>query len=95
MLFYPSRHGSLFLKGGLGIGGNIIPEALQDSYSYSSPPATFASTLGVGGDVRLGSNLYLTPNFDLLIQSWYSGFDPVMITGMSGLLLFTLGLTWH
>ena len=93
--FYPSRHGGLFFKGGLGMGDNSIPGYNPAETGHSSPPITFATTLGVGGDVRLGSNLYLTPNVDYLIQSWYSEFDPVYDTSMHSILLFTLGLTWH
>lgn len=54
-------------------------------------------TLGAGYDVRLGRNLYLTPNLDVLFQFIGAKNDPVLgrQPGASIIMLFTLGLTWH
>lgn len=46
--------------------------------------------LGVRADLKIGRNLYLTPNLDWLFQSIDVG--PV---NTNHLFLFTLGLTWH
>jgi hypothetical protein len=90
VLLYPVRRG-FYLKGGLGFA----------SWSQASPagPGTltvteggFGATVGGGYDVRIGNNLFLTPNFDVLLQV----VDSDVFTATTGyLILFTLGLTWH
>jgi hypothetical protein len=85
-MFFPSDKGGLFLKGGLG-GANVEYEAGGVKVSEQG----VGTTLGFGYDVRLGRNLYLTPNFDLLIQT----FERASETTTNTLVLLTIGLTWH
>lgn len=77
-LLYPSRAGGPFLKAGFGMA----------SYEYRGFEAEgLATTLGLGADIRLGRNFYLTPNVDGLVQFFENETRP--------LLLFSLGVTWH
>jgi hypothetical protein len=90
LLFYPQGAG-LHLKGGLGFAG-------WASYSSSGSTTTtttaggFGGTVGAGYDVRIGSNIFLTPNVDFLYQQVD---DAVYAFNTASILLFTLGLTWH
>ena len=96
MLFYPSGRGGGFLKGGLG-WSNIARVTTSGNSTTTTTKSGFGLTLGTGWDVRLGHNLYLTPNLDFLFQAFSSEVDPVLgeIPGTNTILLFTLGLTWH
>ena len=85
-MFFPSSNGGFFIKGGLG-GANVELQAGGVKISEQG----VGTTLGLGHDVRLGRNLYLTPNFDLLIQT----FETASQTTTNTLVLLTLGLTWH
>jgi hypothetical protein len=85
-MFFPSSNGGFFLKGGIG-GANVELQAGGVKVSEQG----VGTTLGLGYDVRLGRNLYLTPNLDVLIQS----FETANETTTNSLLLLTLGLTWH
>jgi hypothetical protein len=87
VMFFPSENGGFFLKGGLG-GANVELQAGGVEVSEQG----VGTTLGVGYDVRLGRNLYLTPNMDLLIQTFET---PASETTTNTLVLLTLGLTWH
>jgi len=51
--------------------------------------------VGVGYDLRIGSNLYLTPNVDFMYHTLES--ESAVFDGISSgpILMFTLGLTWH
>ena len=87
VLFFPSEDGGFFLKGGLG-GANV---QLQDG----GPKLTkqgMGTTLGVGWDVKLGRNIYLVPNFDVLIQMFETSGNG---TATNTLLLLTVGVMWH
>jgi hypothetical protein len=96
MLFYPSKSGGGFLKSGIG-WANVAHASTSGNSTTTTTKSGFGLTLGAGWDVRLGSNLYLTPNLDFLFQAFESEDDPVLghIPGTNTLLLFTLGLTWH
>jgi hypothetical protein len=85
-MFFPSGNGGLFLKGGLG-GANVEFEAGGVKFNEQG----VGTTLGMGYDVRLGRNLYLTPNLDVLIQT----FEKSSETTTNSLVLLTIGLTWH
>jgi len=87
VMFFPSEKGGFFLKGGLG-AANVESEALGVKVTERGA----GTTLGLGYDVRLGRNLYLTPNIDWLIQTFEQA-DGATISNT--LVLFTLGLTWH
>ena len=45
------------------------------------------TTLGAGFDLRIGTNLFVTPNIDVMVQMFEES------TNAS--LLFTMGFTWH
>jgi hypothetical protein len=96
MLYYPSARGGGFLKSGLG-WANVSRTETSGNTTSTTTKGGFGLTLGAGWDVRLGHNIYLTPNLDFLLQTFKSETDPVLgdIPGTNTLLLFTLGLTWH
>ena len=86
-MFFPSKTGGFFLKGGVG-GANVEAEVAGVKVTEQG----LGTTLGLGYDVRLGRNLYLTPNIDLLIQTFENAGGE---TTSNSLLLVTVGLTWH
>lgn len=92
-LFYPSGRG-LFLKGGAGFAG-WATSAESGSTTSTTTAGGFAGTVGVGYDLRIGSNLYLTPNLDFMYHTMES--ESSVFAGISSgqVLMFTLGLTWH
>lgn len=96
MQFYPSERGGGFLKGGVGLA-TISRAAMSGNTTTTASRDGVGLTGGAGWDVRLGRNLYLTPNVDFLFQWFESEQDPVLgtIPGTNTILLFTLGLTWH
>jgi hypothetical protein len=65
----------LFLKTGFGVAANDADDA------------GVGLTFGTGYDFRIGDNLYVTPNFDLMIQF----LNDLTFTAV----LFTLGLGFH
>jgi hypothetical protein len=95
-MFYPSEKGGGFLKGGIG-WASISRATTSGNSTTTTAQGGFGLTLGAGWDVRLGHNIYLTPNVDALFQWFESKDDPVLgrIPGTNTLVLFTLGLTWH
>lgn len=86
VLFYPSRNGGFFVKGGIG-GARAQYALTTGSVTTTIAEGGFGTTLGLGYDFRLGRNFYITPNADLLFQE----IDNVEYT----LLLFTVGVMWH
>ena len=94
--FYPSERGGVFFKGGVGYA-TIARATISGNTTTATSENGFGLTLGAGWDVRLGSNIYLVPDVDLLFQWFESKNDPVLgqIPGNNTILLFTLGLTWH
>jgi hypothetical protein len=96
MQFYPSERGGAFLKGGVGFS-TISRATVSGNTTTATSESGFGLTLGAGWDVRLGRNIYLVPNLDLLLQWFSAQNDPVLgpIPGNNSILLFTLGLTWH
>ncbi len=86
LLFYPSRSGGLFVKGGAGLA-QVQASQRIGNVTTTITDEGFGTTLGAGFDIRLGRNLYLTPNVDFLFQT----IDDANNT----LTLLSLGLTWH
>ncbi|HEY2824967.1 MAG TPA: hypothetical protein VGI83_05425 [Gemmatimonadales bacterium] len=89
-MFYPARHGDFFLKA--GVGGS----SMQISSSFGGGTVTQSQngsgeTFGAGLDLRMGGNLYLTPNVDLLFQQ----VSNAGTTTHNTIGLVTIGLTWH
>lgn len=77
-LVYPSTDLGLFLKGGFGVA------SYQDRGRHRTGVGT---TFGAGYDVRLGNNLYLTPNADLMLHFLDDFTESTFVV--------SLGLTWH
>jgi hypothetical protein len=67
-----------FVKAGVGFATDDTGVRERDG---------FGVTLGSGYDFRLGNNLYLTPNLDVLIQFFEEDTDAAV--------LITLGLGFH
>jgi hypothetical protein len=67
-LFHPSTDGPFFLKAGLGVATQEA-SAEVEGVTVSVSDEAFATTLGMGYEMQLGSgNLFLTPNLDALLQ---------------------------
>lgn len=86
VMFYPSVESGVYLKGGLG-GASISSTVESGNTTTTVHDEGFGATVGLGWDVRLASNFYLTPGVDFLYQR-VSETDNTM-------LLITLGATWH
>lgn len=89
-LLYPTGAG-VFVKGGIGFAG-WTRSASSGSVTVSTSAGGFGLGAGLGYDLRIGSNLYLTPAVEFLFQSVESN---VFLNSTASLLMFTLGLTWH
>lgn len=87
LMFYPMRSGGFFLKGGVG-GASIITSATVGNTTISTTDTGLGETLGLGFDIRLARNFYLTPNIDFLFQQIEGG-----VKNTIGLV--TIGATWH
>lgn len=109
-LLYPSDSGGFFVKPGIGLSRGAVscstPSAPTPPGGASTEQGTdgtslgLGTTLGVGYDVRLGRNFYITPNLDILLQTHPRPcLDPGTRTGplldTSPAIALTLGLTWH
>jgi len=92
-LFYPAPAG-LFLKVGAGFAG-WATSASSAGATTTQTAGGFAGTLGLGYDLQVGGNLFVTPNVDFLYHTMES--ENTTFSGISSgaVLLFTLGLTWH
>jgi hypothetical protein len=88
-MFYPSKQGGLFVKG--AVGGSSL--SWSGSTTITTTEYGFGTTLGLGYDVRLGRNIYLTPAADWLFQAFDSE-DPAL-PGTNNILMVTLGILWH
>jgi len=91
--FYPAGPG-VFLKAGAGFAGWAVSTS-SGSTTTTTTAGGFAGTLGVGYDLRIGTNLFLTPNLDFLYHSLESDNTAFANISSGAVLLFTLGLTWH
>jgi hypothetical protein len=85
-MFYPSVEAGVYLKGGIG-GSSIASTVSSGNTTTTVHDGGFGATIGVGWDIRLARNFYLTPGVDFLYQR-VSDFDNTM-------LLITVGATWH
>lgn len=88
--FYPSRNTGFFVKGGVG-GSSISVSTTSGSTTTITSEYGFGTTLGVGFDIRLARNFYLTPNLDWILQV----FDAENLPGTNSIILLTIGATWH
>ena len=96
VMFYPSIKGGAYLKGGIGVS-SISRATTAGNSTTTTTESGFGLTLGTGWDVKLGSNIYLVPGADLMLQWFEAKDDPVLghIPGTNSIVTFTLGLTWH
>jgi hypothetical protein len=86
VMFYPSVETGVFLKGGVG-GSTFTTSVTSGNTTTTTTDNGFGATAGIGWDVRLGRNFYLTPTVDLLYQR---------VTDVSNaIVLITVGATWH
>ena len=95
VMVFPSDRSGFFVKG--GVGGASVTQ-VEDFGFRTRTAAGFGATLGLGADVKVGRNIYLTPNVDWLFQAFDSsnfGFGFGRIPNTNSIILFTLGLTWH
>lgn len=88
--FYPNRAG-FFLKAGLGFASWARSRSSGNT-TTTVTEGGFGATFGGGYDIRVGTNLFLTPNLDFLIQAVESD---VFSNNTGYLAVFTVGLTWH
>lgn len=86
LMFYPSRNGGLFFKGGIG-GASYQWTLTTGSVSTTVTDQGLGTTFGGGYDFRLGSNFYITPNVDFLFQR-ISDVENTLV-------LLSVGVTWH
>lgn len=84
--FYPAQGNGFFLKSGLGFAAAQF-ETTQGNATLTISDEGFGATFGAGYDFRLGSNFFITPNADLLVQ--------VINDDTVSLLLLTVGVSWH
>ncbi len=91
VLLFPSRTGGFYVKGGIGgSSATVVTNVL--GANVSAKKDGFGATVGTGINIRLGSNLYLTPGLDWLFQAFDAGQN---LASTNTLFLITLGLTWH
>jgi hypothetical protein len=92
-LYYPAGPG-VFLMGGAGFAGWSVSTSVG-STTTTTTAGGFAGTLGAGYDLRVGTNLFITPSLDFLYHTMESDNAAFSNISSGAVLLFTLGLTWH
>lgn len=95
VFFYPSLEGGLVLKSGLGFATATAATSGTVGNTTTTVTTTntgFGATFGAGYEFQLGSNFYLTPGADFLVQI----IDTPQGQRHTGtLLLITIGALWH
>lgn len=84
-MFDPAEPGGLLWKGGIGLASFTTR---VDELDVTGDDQGFGLTLGAAYDVALGTNLWLTANLDVLVQS-FDGFAD------SSVVMATVGLGMH
>jgi hypothetical protein len=87
LLGYPDFRGGLFFKAGVGTAYAARDEQNGNRHTTDTDGG-FGATVGAGYDLRLGRNVYLTPNVDYVFQALDSGVS-------NHIVLLTVGVTWH
>lgn len=64
--WYPFTSAGLFLKGGAGIGRS----GLDTSDGFSTADIGFATSLGVGAELRMGKYMFLVPEIDWVFHTY-------------------------
>lgn len=85
---YPSKSLGLFFKGGAGLG--ITHAGVE--YGNSTSESGFATTLGLGWEVKLGRDIFLTPAVDWYQHSFEKRDDATLY---ERLLNFSIAVTWQ
>jgi len=83
--FYPTRRG-FFAKGGIGLASARLTEQSGNT-TITTTESGLGTTIGVGFDIRVARNFFITPNLDLLYQR---------INDLeSSVFLMSIGVIWH
>lgn len=88
--YYPSLTSGFYLKGGLGAASASVSGSLTTGGTTTTVTTTstgFGTTVGGGYEIQAGSNFFIVPSADLLIQTINSH--------TSSVFLLTVGLLWH
>ncbi|MDX1396534.1 MAG: hypothetical protein R3195_19290 [Gemmatimonadota bacterium] len=89
-MHYPSAGGGFYLKGSAGFAGRATSTTIVldgEEVDVSDETGGIGLGAGLGYDLQLARNFFLTPALDFL----YTGTEGDGAT----LLLFTIGATWH
>ena len=86
VMYYPSVQSGVYLKAGVGVATFMTSLSFLNTTTTTSNSG-FGSTAGIGWDVKLGKNFYLTPGLDFLYQRVEDTDNTI--------LLITLSATWH
>jgi hypothetical protein len=90
VMLYPMRKG-LFVKAGAGFA-TWMSSSTSGGTTISHTDGGFGASAGLGYDLQIGGNLFLSPGVDFA----YQRVESQLFSNTNGyLLLFTLGLTWH
>jgi hypothetical protein len=89
-VFFPSSGLGLLLKGGVGGATARAVETRTTGTGRSIVRLGVGASVGIGYDIPFGRAASLTPGVDFLYQ-WIVDQD----VQKAGLLLFTIGVTWH
>ena len=84
--FFPSPTGGFYIKGGIGFAATVN-EARTGGQDETQTDSGGGVVFGLGQDVRMGTNLFLTPAFTFMFQR-------IGDTNLK-FFLFTVGLTWR
>ena len=84
LIYDPALPGGFFAKGGIGFA-SVMTSLDIGGGTFTTDDEGFGVTLGAGYDIRIGGNLYLTPNVDFLFQTYSDDREASMA-------LFTLGI---
>jgi hypothetical protein len=84
LIYDPALPGGFFAKGGIGFA-SVTTSLDIGGGTFTTDDEGFGVTIGAGYDVRIGGNLYLTPNVDFLFQTYGDDREASMA-------LFTLGI---
>ncbi|MGD8727504.1 MAG: outer membrane beta-barrel protein [Gemmatimonadales bacterium] len=91
VMYYLDVKRGLYVKGGVG-GASFTTSVVDDNTRTTTTDNGFGAGAGVGWDVRLGSNFYLTPALDFLYQRVSVGDNEATNNTMA---LLNVGITWH
>ena len=84
LIYDPALPGGFFAKGGIGFA-SVMTSLDIGGGTFTTDDEGFGVTIGAGYDIRIGGNLYLTPNVDFLFQTYGDDRETSMV-------LFTLGI---